>query len=93
LTAQALTRLAQLYADVLPKVGVATAMDLGDPTSPFGSIHPRDKQTVGLRLSDAARALTYGIFSWSFFPKLSAKISRAELIFFVQFRLPVLFLI
>jgi len=53
-------RLAQLYANKIPKVGFATAMDLGDPTAPFGSIHPRNKQTVGMRLSAAARAITYG---------------------------------
>jgi len=32
----------------LPNVGYAVAIDLGDPKSPFGSIHPRRKQEVGL---------------------------------------------
>jgi len=57
--AEALTRMAQLFANKLPKVGFATAIDLGDPTSPFGSIHPRDKQDVGLRLSLSARAISF----------------------------------
>lgn len=39
---------------------MAVAMDLGDPTSPFGSIHPRDKQDVGDRLSRAGLAVIYG---------------------------------
>ena len=38
---------------------MAVAMDLGDPTSPFGSIHPRDKQDVGYRLALAGRAIAY----------------------------------
>jgi len=60
MNAEAETRLAQLAATALPNVGYATAMDLGDPSSPFGDIHPRDKQTVGWRLSLSALALTYG---------------------------------
>lgn len=38
---------------------MAVAIDLGDPTSPFGSIHPRDKVDVGLRLSVGAHAIAY----------------------------------
>ena len=38
---------------------MAVAMDLGDPTSPFGSVHPRDKQDVGYRLALAGRAVAY----------------------------------
>jgi len=53
-------RLAQDYALQLSNVGVAVAHDLGDPTSPWGDIHPRDKETVGERLSLVVRALTYG---------------------------------
>jgi len=51
---------AQLEALRLPKVGFATAVDLGDVASPLGEIHPRYKQEVGQRLSLAARAITYG---------------------------------
>ena len=43
----------------LQNVFMAVAMDLGDPTSPFGSIHPRDKQDVGARLVLSARAVVY----------------------------------
>jgi len=53
-------RLAQDYALNLPKVGMAVAHDLGDPGSPEGDIHPRDKQTVGERLALAIRAIGYG---------------------------------
>ena len=31
----------------MKKVFMAVAMDLGDPTSPFRSVHPRSKQDVG----------------------------------------------
>jgi len=40
-------------------VFMAVAIDLGDPTSPFGSVHPRDKQDVGYRLALAGRAIAY----------------------------------
>ena len=39
---------------------MAVAIDLGDPESPFGSIHPRDKQDVGTRLATGARSVVYG---------------------------------
>ena len=38
---------------------MAVAIDLGDPNSPHGSVHPRDKQDVGIRLSAAARSIAY----------------------------------
>lgn len=50
---------AQLQA-LSTSANYATAMDLGDPTSPNGSIHPRDKQTVGKRLSLPILAKVYG---------------------------------
>ena len=52
-------RLAQGAALQLPKVGFAVALDLGDLTSPSGSIHPRRKQEVGRRLALSARAIQY----------------------------------
>jgi len=55
-----LTRLSQLFANALPLVGFATAADLGDPLSPYGSIHPRGKQEIGKRLALAARGISYG---------------------------------
>jgi sialate O-acetylesterase len=45
--------------DRLQNVFMAVAMDLGDPDSPLGSIHPRDKQDVGARLVLSARAVAY----------------------------------
>jgi len=53
-------RASQLSALSLPDVGYAAAIDLGDPTSPFDPIHPRNKQEVGARLLLAARNIAYG---------------------------------
>ncbi|XP_017951429.1 sialate O-acetylesterase isoform X2 [Xenopus tropicalis] len=39
---------------------MAVAMDLGDDNSPYGCVHPRDKQTVAYRLYLGARAIAYG---------------------------------
>ena len=44
----------------MPNTFMAVAMDLGDNTSPFGSIHPRDKQDVGSRLVVGALNYAYG---------------------------------
>ncbi|XP_048199698.1 sialate O-acetylesterase [Perognathus longimembris pacificus] len=44
----------------MPNTFMAVSMDLGDRDSPFGSIHPRDKQTVAYRLHLGARAVAYG---------------------------------
>ena len=38
---------------------MAVAMDLGNVSSPWGSIHPNDKQDVGERLALAARGVAY----------------------------------
>ena len=43
----------------MENVFMAVAIDLGDPTSPFGSVHPRDKQDVGLRLMLGAQSVVY----------------------------------
>jgi len=57
----ALLRQAQLEVmKQVPYVGMATAVDLGDLGSPYGNIHPRDKQDVGTRLSLAAQHFSYG---------------------------------
>eukprot|EP01084_Bolivina_argentea_P283285 485111_1 len=45
---------------IMPNTFMATAIDLGDPTSPYGDIHPRYKQQVGKRLSTAAKSVVYG---------------------------------
>ncbi len=48
---------AQLHATkVLPKVGLAVIMDVGDEKD----IHPQQKEPVGARLALAARAIAYG---------------------------------
>ncbi|XP_034556643.1 sialate O-acetylesterase [Notolabrus celidotus] len=38
---------------------MAVALDLPDKTSPYGTIHPRDKQDVAFRLTLGARAVAY----------------------------------
>ncbi|XP_059212415.1 sialate O-acetylesterase-like isoform X2 [Centropristis striata] len=43
----------------MPKTFMAVALDLPDKNSPYGRIHPRDKQDVAYRLSLAARAVAY----------------------------------
>ncbi|XP_072551705.1 sialate O-acetylesterase isoform X2 [Salminus brasiliensis] len=49
----------------MKKTFMAVALDLPDETSPWGSIHPRDKQDVAYRLVLGARAVAYeekGVF-------------------------------
>ncbi|KAM8769607.1 sialate O-acetylesterase [Acanthopagrus schlegelii] len=43
----------------MQKTFMAVAMDLPDENSPYGSIHPRDKQDVAFRLTLGARAVAY----------------------------------
>nr|XP_040032929.1 sialate O-acetylesterase-like [Gasterosteus aculeatus aculeatus] len=45
---------------------MAVALDLPDETSPYGTIHPRDKQDVAYRLTLGARAVAYGEVGVSF---------------------------
>ena len=40
-------------------VFMAVAMDLGNPNSSFGSIHPTDKKDVGSRLAIAGLSIAY----------------------------------
>jgi sialate O-acetylesterase len=51
---------AQMAALILSHVGMATAIDLGDIDSPYGNIHPRNKQTIAQRLAAVAKTLIYG---------------------------------
>ncbi|XP_058520025.1 sialate O-acetylesterase isoform X1 [Ochotona princeps] len=44
----------------MPNTFMAVSIDLGDRNSPYGSVHPRDKQTVAYRLHLGARAMVYG---------------------------------
>lgn len=53
-------RAAQRAALQLPRVGMATAIDLADAPSPAGAIHPRRKQEVGRRLARTVLAVQYG---------------------------------
>ena len=55
----------QLSSLSLPNVGYAIGTDIGDPTGPFTSIHPRNKKLIGKRL--AARPAQR---SFSFLPRL-----------------------
>ena len=41
-------------------VHAANSIDLGDALAPYGSVHPRNKQTVAARMVAAARALIFG---------------------------------
>jgi len=52
-------QVAQTAALTLSDVGMATAMDLGDPMSPEGAIHPRFKQEVGARLERNIASIVY----------------------------------
>eukprot|EP00743_Colponemidia_sp_Colp-15_P004596 GILK01004955.1.p1 GENE.GILK01004955.1~~GILK01004955.1.p1 ORF type:complete len:513 (+),score=55.28 GILK01004955.1:35-1573(+) len=52
-------RVAQTAALNLPSSGMASAVDLGDRSSPVGAIHPRWKQQVGFRLSLAMHKILY----------------------------------
>lgn len=49
----------QLPALNLPNVGYATALDLGDPGSPYGNVHFQDKQTIAARLVKTAQTIVY----------------------------------
>jgi len=44
-----------------PNVTYATMVDNGDPLSPFGSYHPRNKQLIAARLANAAVSEVYGL--------------------------------
>lgn len=50
---------AQQAALRLPAVSLGSAIDIGDPLGPWGSVHPRHKQPVGQRLALGALALNY----------------------------------
>jgi len=50
-------RASQLVALSHAATGVASAVDLGDPSSPVGNVHFRNKQVIGDRLATALRFL------------------------------------
>ena len=45
---------------ILTHLGGCTLQDYGDLTSPFGNIHPRNKEAVAQRLADSCLAMQYG---------------------------------
>lgn len=67
-------RQAQLSALSLPSVAYATMVDNGDPTSPYGTYHPRNKQLIGARLAAAALDIVYGMPSHWRAPELAGAI-------------------
>ena len=52
-------RSAQTTALMLPNVGVASAVDLGDPDSPWGDVHFRNKQAAGARAAAAIAVIAH----------------------------------
>ena len=52
-------QISQTAALDLPHVTYASAIDMGDPNSPFGSVHPRSKEALGKRLALAIGAMNY----------------------------------
>ena len=52
-------RAAQLSTLALPYTGYSSAIDLGDPTSPWGGVHSRYKLEVGLRMARSLLAVDY----------------------------------
>ncbi|XP_077161221.1 sialate O-acetylesterase isoform X2 [Paroedura picta] len=50
----------------MPNTFMAVALDLCDASSPYGSIHPRDKQSVAYRLHLGALAVAYGKHNLTF---------------------------
>lgn len=42
-------------------MGYANAIDLGDPTSPFGNVHFQNKQTIAKRIVSAAMEIAFGL--------------------------------
>jgi len=52
-------RNSQLSGNTLSNVGMGSAVDLGDLNSPYGNIHPQDKESVGYRLQLQALKHSY----------------------------------
>jgi hypothetical protein len=61
----------------LAGVGYAMGSDIGDPTGPFGSVHPRNKKLVGRRLANAALTLQYGAPATYLAPALASSTAAA----------------
>lgn len=57
---------------------MAVALDLPDTTSPYGTIHPRDKQDVAYRLTLGARAVAYNEKDVSFLGPFPVQILSSQ---------------
>ncbi|KAM9733292.1 sialate O-acetylesterase isoform 1-T1 [Menidia menidia] len=64
---------------------MAVALDLPDETSPYGSIHPRDKQDVAYRLAVGARAVAYGEKGVAFLGPFPVQILHTEVFISVTY--------
>ena len=67
-------RMAQYAGLSVPSTFMAAAYDLNDDTSPYGPVHFRDKQDVGLRLS---RLSLYHVYEKGVAPVLPGPTARA----------------
>ncbi|KAF7219404.1 sialate O-acetylesterase [Nothobranchius furzeri] len=70
---------------------MAVAFDLPDKTSPYGTIHPRDKQDVAHRLMLGARAVAYGEKDVPFLGPFPNQILSSDFIF-VSYDQPIIVL-
>ncbi len=62
----------------LPNIGYAVSIDIADPNSPYGDIHPTDKSTLGRRLAETALNVVYQntIYPWFLQKKKKKKIEN-----------------
>lgn len=70
----------RLTSLTVPKTGMAVITDYGTPAT----VHPEDKEPVGVRLALAARALAYGehiVYSGPVYKSLKVRGSQAEVSF------------
>ena len=74
-------RMAQFRAMTIPKTGMATIIDIGEP----GDIHPRNKEDVGKRLAFWALAKDYGksrlVYSGPLYKSMKAQGSKVHIAF------------
>ena len=68
-------QLGSLPNPLMKNTFMATTYDLGDATSPYGSVHTRYKTEVGERLSLAGRRVAYGedVYTGPVFANITAK--------------------
>ena len=73
-------QLGSLPNPLMKNTFMATTYDLGDATSPYGSVHTRYKTEVGERLSLAGRHVAYGehVYTGPVFANITAKSCSAS---------------